>query len=55
MNKSPGQVAFEAYVAFSNGKSLVSGDDIPGWDALSGIIQQAWEAAAFAVMTEVNV
>lgn len=44
-----GQVAYEAYVAYSDGRSLVSGDQLPTWDDQRTVIQLAWEAAARAV------
>lgn len=44
-----GQVAYEAYRAHSDGKSLVSGAPIPQWHDLNGEIQEAWRAAAGAV------
>lgn len=47
--RSIGQVAYEAYCARSDGVSLVSGARLPGWDGLSPVIAEAWEAAAAAV------
>lgn len=48
-NKSLGQVAYEAYCADTDWKSLVSGAQLPEWSALNPRIRQAWEVAARAV------
>lgn len=45
-----GEVAYEAYRHDSSGKSLISGHAIPEFAALSPAIQNAWEAAATAVV-----
>jgi len=45
-----GRAAYEAYSYASDGKSLVSGDRLPGWDALPPDIQFAWDAAAAGVL-----
>lgn len=42
---APARAAYERYLASSGGKSLVSGADLPGWDALSPGIKAAWMAA----------
>lgn len=42
---SLGQIAYEAYCASTGGKSLISGDQLPGWDGLKPEIRTAWEAA----------
>jgi hypothetical protein len=47
--QSIGQVAYEAYSDHADGMSLVSGEHLPGWDELSPVIAEAWEAAAAAV------
>jgi hypothetical protein len=49
-NKSPGQIAYEAYCGSSEGKSLISGATLPAWENQNPQIQQAWEAAASAVV-----
>ena len=49
--RTPGQVAFEAYAEQSEGKSLVSGAELPVWEMLPRDIQDAWEAAASAVLS----
>ena len=46
---SNGQTAYEAYREYSDGKSLISGMDIPEWEGLDPRIQSAWEAAGDAV------
>lgn len=48
--KSLGQVAYEAYCEQSNWKSLASGADLPPFADTKPEIQQAWEAAAQAVL-----
>lgn len=52
-SKSLGQVAYEAYVGFSGGKSLVSGATLPTWGESKPEIRAAWEAAGEAVEREV--
>jgi hypothetical protein len=47
--RSLGQIAYEAYCASTGGKSLISGDQLPGWDGLKPEIRTAWEAAGEAV------
>lgn len=42
---APARAAYERYLASSGGKSLVSGAELPGWDALSPEIKAAWMAA----------
>jgi hypothetical protein len=44
-----GQVAYEAYCLATDGKSRVSGAELPLWENVDPRIQQAWEAAATAV------
>ena len=46
-----GQTAYEAYYAASDGRSLVTGVELPPWHELSEEIQQAWIAAASAVLS----
>ncbi len=53
MKKDYGKIAYTAYRAHSQGKSLVSGADIPEWEHLKVDIQIAWEKAAKAVVAEV--
>lgn len=46
---TPAQVAYEAYAAHTGWKSLVSGADLPQWDALKQEIKEAWAASAQAL------
>jgi hypothetical protein len=46
-----GQIAYEAYCRHTNGRSLVSGAELPPWDELGPEIQQAWIVAATAVLS----
>lgn len=48
---SHGQIAYDAYRLHSGGKSLISGQPIPEWDALELVIQGAWEASGAAVQS----
>lgn len=50
--RTPGQVAFEGYAEQAEGKSLVSGAELPVWDMLPRDIQDAWEAGAQAVISD---
>lgn len=50
--KTLGQIAYEAYLDFSGGVSLVSGHKLPEWDQQDPKIGLAWEAAAQAVSKE---
>lgn len=49
-----GQVAYEAYFAASDGKSLISGAPLPGWDDQADPIKDAWQAAAEAVIHSIG-
>lgn len=49
--KTLGQIAYEGYGERADGVSLVSGEPLPGWDDLSPVIAEAWEAAAQAVVS----
>lgn len=53
MEKTLGEVGYEAYRADTGGISLVSKQPIPDWVDLSGDIQHAWEAAGSAVENEI--
>jgi hypothetical protein len=44
-----GQVAYEAYSGAAEGRSLISGLELPAWKDLSDEIQNAWCAAGIAV------
>jgi hypothetical protein len=43
-----GRPAYEAYRAKAGGVSLVSGAQLPDWEALDEKIKDAWDAAAYA-------
>lgn len=49
--KSYGQRAYEAYLVYAHGRSLVSGAVLPTWDDLDDEIKGAWAAAASAVLS----
>lgn len=49
--KPSGQIAYEAYLAFSDGKSLISGAPLPTWESQAPRICEAWEAAANAAIS----
>ncbi len=44
-----GQIAYEAYYAFSGGKSLISGAPLPTWSEQAQAVRDAWEVAGYAV------
>ncbi len=46
----PAKVAYEAYRSHTGGVSLASGHPIPEWEALRPDIQEAWGAAAKALV-----
>ncbi|HMH92545.1 MAG TPA: hypothetical protein VK586_15845 [Streptosporangiaceae bacterium] len=48
-----GQIAYEAYAAHSDGKSLVSGEPLPAWGEQKPSIRRAWNAAGNAVSDDV--
>ena len=48
-----GQTAYEAYCAASDGKSLVSGEPLPAWDALPEPIASAWNRSGAAVCDDI--
>ena len=51
---TPGQRAFEGYSGQAEGRSLVSGAELPVWEMLPRDIQDAWDAAAAAVRSPVE-
>jgi hypothetical protein len=53
MGLTLGKVAYEAYYKASNGRSLVSGQQLPTWERQLPEIQEAWESAGAAVAAEV--
>jgi hypothetical protein len=52
-DKTLGQTAYEAYIGFSGGKSLVTGDTLPSWEGQTPQRQSAWEISAHAVAARV--
>jgi len=48
-----GQVAYEGYKEYSEGKSLVSGAVLPVWTDLPEDIKAAWQLAAIKVYWKV--
>lgn len=48
MEKSVGQVAYEAYCAHTNWKSLITGIQLPQWIDLRDSLKEAWEKAGNA-------
>ena len=51
-NKTYGQIAYEAYCAYTNWKSLVSGADLPKWESVKPEIKEAWEESAQCLIDE---
>lgn len=49
-----GQVAYDAYLNASNGKSLISGAPLPQWFEQAPEIRDAWDAAAAAVIKYIS-
>ncbi len=49
-----GQAGYEAYRNHTDGKSLVTGAELPPWDELGPEIQEAWNVAAVAVLGAVT-
>jgi hypothetical protein len=45
-----GQVAYEAYLEVSGGRSLVSGTRLPTWSDQDELIREAWEHVADTVI-----
>lgn len=48
--KSLGQIAYEAYFAKCQGKSLLTNEPLPTWMAQLPVVREAWEAAAESVL-----
>lgn len=55
MNKTLGQIAYEAYCAQTGWKSLVSGAQLPPWEEVKPEIQIAWQASAQQVWWRGNI
>lgn len=54
IEKTLGQIGYEAYCKTTGWKSLVSGADLPPYEALNGSIQDAWEKAGQGVAAAVG-
>jgi hypothetical protein len=52
-DKSWGQIAYEAYLDYSGGTSLVSGQALPEWKDQALNIKNAWEHTALKLRAEV--
>lgn len=50
MNEYYAKAAYNGYRDHTGGKSLATGQNIPEWVDLALVIQQAWDAAARAVV-----
>jgi hypothetical protein len=48
-----GKIGYEAYAKFTGGKTF-DGRDMPEWGDLTDRIQDAWRAAARAILGEVS-
>lgn len=48
------KMAYDAYCKQTGGKSLISGDVLPAFDALRGEIKDAWAAAAIALSLDAD-
>lgn len=48
-----GRLAFEAYAASTDNRSLVSGEQLPAWHDLGSGVQEAWIAAAEAIRARI--
>ena len=44
-----GREGFEAYSRHAGGKSLATGEPLPGWDDLPESIREAWRVAGEAI------
>lgn len=52
--KTLGHLAYDAYLDFCGGESLVTGQELPEWEQSKPEIQQAWEHVAASVRDEVD-
>lgn len=55
ISASYGRRAYEAYLTYAHGRSLVSGAVLPTWEDLDDEIKGAWVATASAVLSGVTV
>lgn len=49
MDKSYGQIAYEAYCNHTDWKSLATGQSLPQWEGLKPEIREAWEVSSGAL------
>jgi len=54
MKKTLGNIGYDAYCAFTDNKSLVTGATLPPYAELKAPIQEAWEKAGQAVAASVG-
>lgn len=54
MSRSLGQIGYEAYADVTEGKSIVTGDELPEWARLPYDIRNAWELAAATIAANVG-
>ena len=54
MEKSFGQISYEAYAGHTDWKSLVSGAKLPEWKELKDEIKEAWETSGIAVVKDIK-
>lgn len=50
--KTFGEIAYNGYCEHTNWKSLISGADLPKWEAVKPEIKEAWEKAAEDVISD---
>ena len=50
--KTFGEIAYNGYCEYTNWKSLISGADLPKWEAVKPEIKEAWEKAAENVISD---
>jgi hypothetical protein len=48
-----GRVAYDGYCCASDGKSLISGGSLPAWPEVKAPVQNAWRAAAIAILNAI--
>lgn len=46
------QRGYEAYSKYTGGKSVITGDPLPEWHQLLGVVANAWFAAAKAILAK---
>ena len=45
---------YSSYCKYTNWKSIITGDDLPKWNALPGAVKNAWFAAASGIVAEIG-